>query len=250
MEIEQSNDIPTGKETSLILVEFKGRRREVYGNPQNLSVVPGQYVIVEDDRGFDAGVVARIVSEEERNGAAPTFNVIRVASEEDLTKIKQLREREVKVLTIAREKLIQSGLQMHLVGAEIRYDELKITFYFVAEGRIDFRQYVRDLAATFHVRIELRQIGIRDAVKYISGFGVCGQPLCCATFLESFRPITIQMVRVQRLIPNPFKLSGPCGRLKCCLAYELDLYPEAKLVELNLEDQNWEVEESKPPFSD
>lgn len=250
MEIEQNQDVTPEKRTAFIVVEFKGRRRELYGNPQNLSVVPGQYVIVEADRGFDAGIAVRIFSDEVGTNPPPTFNVIRVATEEDLAKIKQLREREVKALEIAREKLIQSGLQMHLVGAEIRYDELKITFYFASEGRVDFRQYVRDLAAAFHVRIELRQIGIRDAVKYISGFGVCGQPLCCATFLETFRPINIQMVRVQRLIPNPFKLSGPCGRLKCCIAYELDLYPEAKLSELNFDDQNWEGDESKAPFAD
>ncbi len=142
----------------------------------------------------------------------------------DVEKLNVNRDREAEAKRLARDEIIRHGLDMKLVDVELQWDGRKMTFYFTAEGRVDFRDLVRDLATKFRTRIDLRQIGARDETKKISGYGVCGRPLCCATFLTEFKPITTQMPRDQFLPLNPSKLSGVCGRLKCCLRYELDIY--------------------------
>lgn len=233
-----------------VMVEFKGRRREIFNNPRNLQVSGGDWVIVEADRGFDAGVVKRTLLPLSKGDMMPQFSLVRVATPEDRERIMRNRQKEGKALEVAKRKVANHNLPMHLVDAEIRFDEMKVIFYFTAEGRVDFRQLVRDLASIFRVRIELRQIGVRDAVRYTDGFGVCGRPLCCVTFLDSFRPITTQMARLQRLILNPFKLSGPCNRLKCCLAYEMELYEQGEMLPLTYRAEEWELDENLDQFSD
>jgi cell fate regulator YaaT (PSP1 superfamily) len=150
--------------------------------------------------------------------------VLRAATEPDLERIERHRGWEHDALLTCSKKIAAHHLPMHLVDAEFRFDELKLTFYFTAEGRVDFRELVRDLAGAFRTRIELRQIGARDELKRSEGYGVCGQRLCCVNFLCSFQPITTAMAKSQHLILNPIKLSGCCGRLKCCLAFEAENY--------------------------
>ncbi|MCB9357004.1 MAG: hypothetical protein H6508_03605 [Calditrichaeota bacterium] len=211
----------------LLQLEFKGHRTEYAVNPQQYPFVRGDLAIVTTDRGQDLGKVAFVGL---RSGDSPGDKlglvVLRRAREADVEKLKQNREREAQAKKLARAEIARHNLEMKLVDVELQWDGRKMTFYFTAEGRVDFRELVRDLANKFRTRIDLRQIGARDETKKTSGYGICGRPLCCATFLTEFKPITTQMPRDQFLPLNPSKLSGVCGRLKCCLRYELDIYRE------------------------
>lgn len=209
----------------LLELEFKGRRTEYAANPQQYPFTRGDLAIVTTDRGQDLGKVSHVgIRTGDSPGEKIGLLVLRKAKSIDVERMYQNRDKEAQAKKVAREEIIRHNLDMKLVDVELQWDGRKMTFYFTAEGRVDFRDLVRDLATKFRTRIDLRQIGARDETKKISGYGVCGRPLCCATFLTEFKPITTQMPRDQFLPLNPSKLSGVCGRLKCCLRYELDIY--------------------------
>jgi cell fate regulator YaaT (PSP1 superfamily) len=209
----------------LLWVEFKGHRRDFFANPYEFPFRKNDIAIVEADRGEDAGIVNFVFnSREQFKQVKPEYAVIRRATSQDKDRIEWLHEREIEAFDICNEKIDWHGLPMKLVDTEYRFDGLKLIFYFTADGRVDFRELVRDLAGTFRTRIELRQIGARDEVKRFEGYGVCGYRLCCITHLTHFQPITTQLAKMQNLILNPSKLSGVCGKLKCCLDYEANNY--------------------------
>ncbi len=183
------------------------------------------YAMVETVRGIECGKVAKGnhgVSED--NITQPLKKVIRVATENDIKTLKENKEKEKEAFKTCEQKIEAHGLQMCLVDAEYTFDRSKLLFYFTADGRVDFRELVKDLASTFKTRIELRQIGVRDESRMVGGFGICGRPFCCNTFLTDFQPVSIKMAKEQGLSLNPTKISGTCGRLMCCLKYEQDTY--------------------------
>ena len=213
----------------VIGVRFKKAGKIYYFDPGEDKSPLNSYVIVETIRGIEFGKVVvtnKIVDEEDV--VLPLKKVIRVADEKDkLTVLENQKEAE-KAFDICNEKIKEHKLEMNLVDVEYTFDRNKIIFYFTADGRIDFRDLVKDLAAMFKTRIELRQIGVRDEAKMIGGIGPCGRPLCCSTFLGDFEPVSIKMAKDQNLSLNPTKISGLCGRLMCCLKYENDDYETAK----------------------
>ena len=214
--------------SNYIEILFKGERKDLYANPQQFPFKIGDYAIVEADKGEDLGVVNQtggLLDRKRQNG--PVKNILRKPDRADLDRYKLNREKEVEAFKICKEKIIKHGLTMKLVDVEFQFDCNKITFYFTAEKRVDFRELVKDLAAEYRVRIELRQIGVRDEAKRIGGYGTCGRKLCCTTFLQEFEPITTQCAKEQQLPLNPQKLSGLCGRLLCCLLYERDFYNDS-----------------------
>jgi len=238
-----SNSSP--RRSGYLVIGFKGNRRELFSNPFEFPFKPGDTAIVEAERGQDAGTIRHVLGcALGCNDPQPPFSVLRKASPQDRQRIERLREYEEQALTVCRRRAVNYKLQMKLVDAEYRFDGLKLTFFFISEGRVDFRDLVKDLAGAFRTRIELRQIGARDEVKRWDGFGPCGQKLCCVRFIGEFHPITTQMARKQNMILNPSKLSGVCGRLKCCLSFEYDLYvsgaeaaPQVQVTEGELTDE-------------
>ncbi|MGQ9779600.1 MAG: PSP1 domain-containing protein [Bacillota bacterium] len=219
-------------------VRFKQAGKIYYFDPGELELGPGKQVIVETARGLEFGQVIvgpKEVPEEEIT--PPLKKVLRVATPEDLAQVEENRERERRARAVFEEKVAAHGLEMKLVDVEYTFNRSKIIFYFTAEGRVDFRELVRDLAGVFRTRIELRQIQVRDEAKMLGGFGPCGRPLCCATFLGEFEPVSIRMAKEQNLALNPTKISGLCGRLMCCLRFECENYRRAK------EEQNDGAEE-------
>jgi len=185
----------------------------------------GDKVIVETSRGIEYG---EIVNENhtvpDSKIVSPLKNVLRYATDEDLKKVAENRRKEKDAFAFCEKKIEERGLEMKLAQTEITFDGSKILFFFTAEGRVDFRELVKDLAGHFHTRIELRQIGVRDEAKMLGGLGICGQPFCCTRFLDDFQPVSIKMAKEQGLSLNPTKISGSCGRLMCCLKYEQDAY--------------------------
>ncbi len=209
----------------MIEIVFKGERKELYDNPQQFPFVVGDYVIVEAEKGEDLGIVNQVGSMLERKKTEGKIrNILRKPTAKDLEIYRDNRVKEFDAYQLCRRKIADRGLEMKLVDVEFQFDGNKITFYFTAEKRIDFRELVKELAAIYKVRIELRQIGVRDEAKRIGGYGVCGRKLCCTTFLKEFEPITTQCAKEQNLPLNPQKLSGICGRLLCCLMYEREFY--------------------------
>ena len=214
----------------LVLVQFKGHRKGYYNNRRNLKLAVGQYCLVEADRGRDMGRINYVGP-----GKAEWWNlaekqcVVEVAGTQDLARLHDNRGDEWEFWDICNEKIKARNLKMNLVTVERQFDHKKITFYFTAEKRVDFRELVRDLAGIFRTRIELRQIGVRDEARLKGGLGVCGREFCCSTFLHEFVPVTLKMAKVQALPLNPSKLSGPCGRLRCCLTYENEVYRRARI---------------------
>ena len=185
----------------------------------------GDYAVVETVRGVECGLVARENRKtNEDNITKPLKKVIRKATDEDIERLKENKVKEREAFKICEEKIEAHNLQMNLVYVEYTFDRSKILFYFTADGRIDFRELVKDLAYVFKTRIELRQIGVRDESRMVGGFGICGRPFCCNTFLNDFQPVSIKMAKEQGLSLNPSKISGTCGRLMCCLKYEQDTY--------------------------
>ena len=185
----------------------------------------GDYAIVETVRGMECGMVAKPnhgTNEDDIN--KPLKKVIRVATEDDIKTLHENKEKEKEAFKICEGKIEAHGLQMSLVDVEYTFDRSKLLFYFTADGRVDFRELVKDLASAFRTRFELRQIGVRDASRMVGGFGICGRPFCCNTFLNDFQPVSIKMAKEQGLSLNPTKISGTCGRLMCCLKYEQDTY--------------------------
>ena len=214
---------------TVIGVRFKKPGKVYYFDPCGLDVKRDDPVVVETVRGVEMGECARapyVVPDEDI--VPPLRKVVRIATDEDITQVEQNRENERKAYDICQEKIAHHKLEMKLVDVEYAFDCSKIVFYFTANGRVDFRALVKDLAAVFKTRIELRQIGVRDEAKMLGGLGPCGRPICCGTFLGDFQPVSIKMAKEQNLSLNPTKISGLCGRLMCCLKYEQDNYEEAR----------------------
>ncbi len=209
----------------VINVNFQKGGKVYFFSPGNFSAKKGEYVVVETARGVECGCVTHGVHEVPDSAITGQLKpVLRIADDADIRRMKQNREDEKSAFTICEERIAKHGLAMKLVNAEYTLDRSKILFYFTADGRVDFRELVKDLAGVFHTRIELRQIGVRDESKMIGGLGICGRPFCCSKFLKDFQPVSIKMAKLQGLSLNPAKISGTCGRLMCCLAYEQPAY--------------------------
>lgn len=211
--------------TKIVGVRFRNAGKVYYFDPKDYKIRPGDHVIVETARGIEYGTVTGKVQEvAEEKIVQPLKPVIRPASAEDDARARRNREKEREAMAICKEKIQKRNLEMKLIDAEYTFDNNKVLFYFTADGRIDFRELVKDLAAVFRTRIELRQIGVRDETKILGGVGICGRPLCCSTFLSEFAPVSIKMAKEQNLSLNPTKISGVCGRLMCCLKNEQETY--------------------------
>lgn len=213
---------------TVIGVRFKKAGKVYYFDPAGFWPRPGDAVVVETSRGIELGEVvtgAREVPDEQI--VPPLKQVVRVATAEDIARAENNAAREKEAYAICQEKILQHKLEMKLVDVEYTFDNSKIIFYFTANGRVDFRELVKDLASVFKMRIELRQIGVRDEAKMLGGLGSCGRPICCGAFLGDFQPVSIKMAKEQNLSLNPTKISGQCGRLMCCLKYEQAYYESA-----------------------
>ena len=208
----------------VLSVKFRDKGRSYYFKPI-FGVKKGDTVIVDTASGNAMGTVCEDVKEiEDDKVVTPLKKVIRIATEEDLKMAEENRNKEAKAFEVCAQKIVDRNLLMKLVDVEYSFDGSRITFFFTADGRIDFRELVKDLASYFHTRIELRQIGVRDEARMLGGLGVCGYPYCCKQFLDDFQPVSIKMAKEQGLSLNPTKISGSCGRLMCCLNYEQDSY--------------------------
>ena len=214
--------------TEIISVRFKPGGKQYYFDPQGQTVQTGQGVILETARGLEYGECTRGNHMVEDTAVVqPLRTVVRVATDKDVETVNQNKEKEEKAFKVCQEKIAEHGLDMKLVDAEYSFEGNKVLFFFTSEGRVDFRALVKDLAASLHARIELRQIGVRDEAKMLGGLGICGKPFCCSQFLNEFQPVSIKMAKTQSLSLNPTKISGTCGRLMCCLKYEQDAYEDA-----------------------
>ncbi len=212
---------------TVVCVRFSNTGKVYYFSPAEVWPEPGDKVIVETVRGIELGETvtgAREVSDDSIVGELKP--IIRRATESDLATERANRKREIEAFPICEEKIRDHKLDMKLVNVECTFDGSRMVFYFTSEGRVDFRELVRDLASAFHTRIELRQIGARDEARFMGGLGVCGREICCGAFLSDFTPVSIKMAKEQNLSLNPTKISGQCGRLMCCLKYEQDFYEE------------------------
>lgn len=206
-------------------VRFRTAGKIYYFDPEKLEIKLNDHVIVETARGVEYGVVVVVNKEiNENEVVSPLKPVMRVATAKDEEQMIKNREKEKEAFSICEEKIRQHELDMKLVDSEYTFDNNKLLFYFTADGRVDFRELVKDLASVFRTRIELRQIGVRDETKVLGGIGICGRELCCKTFLPEFAPVSIKMAKEQSLSLNPTKISGVCGRLMCCLKNEADTY--------------------------
>ncbi len=206
-------------------VRFKEVGKIYYFAPESKKMKKGDFVIVETARGVECGEVAfenRFINDDEL--VSPLKPIIRLANEGDIDILKQNKKREKDAFALCEKKIEELGLDMKLVDVECTFDGSKMLFYFTSDGRVDFRELVRNLAYVYHTRIEMRQIGVRDESKMLGGFGICGRPFCCSQFLGDFHPVSIKMAKEQGLSLNPGKISGTCGRLMCCLKYEQESY--------------------------
>ncbi len=254
--------------TNIIGIRFKNMGKVYYFASAGYTFRKGDHAIVETARGLECGeVVMGNRDMEDSEIIKPLKDVVRPATAEDVRHAKENAEKEVRALKLCEERVAAHKLDMKLISAEYAFDNSKILFYFTADGRVDFRNLVKDLAGLFHTRIELRQIGVRDEAKMLGGLGICGRPLCCAQFLPDFQPVSIKMAKEQGLSLNPTKISGSCGRLMCCLKYEQDTYsslikvtpkqgalvntPEGRgtVVEVNILSGNLKVRLEKAPDS-
>ena len=205
----------------IIGIQFQENGKMYYFDSADVEVKTGDYVIVDTARGYDLGEVVMGAREiDEENWRAPLKKVIRLADEQDIQHGRENRIKEKEAFAICQKKINEHKLEMKLVSVEYAFDNSKILFFFTANGRVDFRSLVKDLASVFKMRIELRQIGVRDEAKMLGGLGPCGRPICCGSFLDQFQPVSIKMAKEQNLSLNPTKISGVCGRLMCCLKYE------------------------------
>lgn len=224
--------------TKVIGVRFRQAGKIYFFSPGKLEIKTQDRVIVETARGVEFGKVVTGPKEvEDDKITQPLKSVIRIANEEDYKKEEKNREKEKEAFNICLEKIRKHGLEMKLIDAEYTFDNNKVLFYFTADGRIDFRELVKDLASVFRTRIELRQIGVRDETKIRGGIGICGRPLCCHTYLSEFAPVSIKMAKEQNLSLNPTKISGVCGRLMCCLKNEQETYEYLNKQLPNIGDQ-------------
>ncbi len=210
---------------TIVGVRFKSAGKVYYFDPGEYKFAEGDQCIVETARGMECGeVVLGNRSVEDGEVTAPLKRVLRPADDIDKRRVAENRQKEQKAYTVCMERIRKQKLDMALVDVEYTFDRSKILFYFTAEGRVDFRDLVKELAGVFKTRIELRQIGVRDESKLLGGIGICGRVFCCNSFLGDFHPVNIRMAKEQGLSPNPQKISGPCGRLMCCLGYEQSTY--------------------------
>ncbi|MDR3294596.1 MAG: stage 0 sporulation family protein [Clostridiales Family XIII bacterium] len=222
----------------IIGVCFKRIGKVYFFNPGNFNLKCGDKVIVETARGLEFGHVKGCVREVSGNEiVAPLKKVVRVATEKDIAQNEKNLSKKARALALCQEKIEKHNLGMKLIDVEHTFDNTKIIFYFSAEGRVDFRDLVKDLATIFRTRIELRQIGVRDEAKMLGGIGTCGRSLCCHSWQSDFAPVSIKMAKIQNLSLNPVKISGACGRLMCCLKYENDTYQELKKGMPNVGDR-------------
>ena len=221
--------------TEIIGVRFKNSGKVYYFDPQGKKYNKEQNVIVETARGVEMGAVAipNKMSDDD-NIVSPLKPVLRVATEQDFKQAEENVKKEKEAYKICNEKIQKHNLDMKLVDVEYTFDQNKILFYFTSDGRVDFRELVKDLASVFKTRIELRQIGVRDEAKIVGGLGVCGRKLCCASHLGGFEPVSIKMAKEQNLSLNPTKISGTCSRLMCCLKYEQEAYEELNKITPNV----------------
>mgnify|MGYP003224150184 CR=1 FL=1 len=242
--------------TKVIGVRFRTAGKIYFFSPGEFEIKQGDHVIVETARGIEYGRVVSAPKEVDDDSVVqPLKSVIRIATEQDEKTVEKNRQKEKEAFKICQEKIRKHGLDMKLIEAEYTFDNNKVLFYFTADGRIDFRELVKDLAAVFRTRIELRQIGVRDETKIRGGIGICGRPLCCSTYLTEFAAVSIKMAKEQNLSLNPTKISGVCGRLMCCLTNEEDgltgtvhsLSVLRRLVKVivNLENDEKEIREYK-----
>ena len=214
--------------TEVISVRFRGGCKNYYFDPKGLQVKMGEQVVVETAQGAEFATCTEGNHEVEDSAIVkPLCAVLRMATDSDRRIVEYNRKRESEAFDICEKKIADHGLEMKLVNVSVGFDGNKIIFYFTADGRVDFRELVRDLASVFRARIELRQIGVRDEAKMIGGLGICGRPFCCSEFLDGFMPVSIKMAKTQNLSLNPAKISGTCGRLMCCLKYEQYAYEDA-----------------------
>ncbi len=215
----------------VIGVRFKEGGKVYFFDPGEFEINKGDYVIVDTARGLECGLVMQGIHEESPDKIVkPLKAVSRIATKADIEKMNANRRDEKKAFEICLEKIAKHKLDMKLIDVEYTFDRSKALFYFTADGRVDFRELVKELAQIFRTRIELRQIGVRDESKMMGGIGVCGQPFCCSRFLSDFTPVSIKMAKEQGLSLNPTKISGSCGRLMCCLSYEQDVYEHLNSV--------------------
>jgi len=211
--------------TKVVGVRFSDTGKMYYFDPKGFDIKNGQEIIVETTNGLEFGKAStgvKLVEDDEV--VSPLKPVIRIATDEDRKKVEENKRKEKEAFEICNQKIQKHNLEMNLTNAEYSFDCSKVIFYFTADGRIDFRELVKDLASTLHTRIELRQIGVRDESKMLGGLGICGRPFCCSTFLDGFHSVTIKMAKDQGLSLAPGKISGTCGRLMCCLKYEQNSY--------------------------
>ena len=211
--------------TKVVGARFSDKGKMYYFDPKGFDIKNGQEIIVETANGLEFGKAStgvKLVEDDEV--VSPLKPVIRIATDEDRKKVEENKRKEKEAFEICNQKIQKHNLEMNLTNAEYSFDCSKVIFYFTADGRIDFRELVKDLASTLHTRIELRQIGVRDESKMLGGLGICGRPFCCSTFLDGFHSVTIKMAKDQGLSLAPGKISGTCGRLMCCLKYEQNSY--------------------------
>ncbi len=222
MEAEEQN-----KKIRVVGVKFRQTGKVYYFDPGDMNITSDQHAIVETARGVEYGDVVGSVREVNENEiVAPLKPVIRIATEKDDQIFEENKLKEKDAFNVCLEKIANHGLDMKLVDVEYTFDRNKILFYFTSDGRVDFRELVKDLASVYHTRIELRQIGVRDETKAMGGYGICGRPFCCHSWQKDFVPVSIRMAKDQNLSLNPTKISGSCGRLMCCIKYEEEVYRE------------------------
>lgn len=209
----------------IVSVRFKPTGKSYYFAPGEYEIEAGEYVIVETSHGVECGEVTQGVHEAPDSTISHALKpVLRIADDADVRQMRQNRDDEKKAFAITEERIAKHGLDMKLIDVEYAHNRSKILFFFTSDGRVDFRELVKDLASIFRTRIELRQIGVRDESKMLGGLGICGQPFCCSRFLKNFQPVSIKMAKEQGLSLNPTKISGSCGRLMCCLGFEQNSY--------------------------
>ena len=224
--MEETKKAPT-ELVEVVDIQFRPGQKVYFFDPNGIPLSPGDDVIIDTARGAEFGTCTAVPHKiPMKDVVAPLRKVLRKATAQDQKVIRDNRAKEQHAYQVCQQKIAAHGLDMQLVGAECTFDGSKLLFYFTADERVDFRELVKDLAAVFHIRIELRQIGVRDKAKMVGGLGICGRPFCCASFLDDFQPVSIKMAKTQNLSLNPTKISGTCGRLMCCLKYEQDAYED------------------------
>ena len=227
MELEQTNLPQEPESFEVVDIQFRPGQKIYFFDPAGHTLRPGDHVIIDTARGPEYGICAGGNHTVKRKDiVVPLRPVVRLATEQDKKTAAENQAKEKKAYEVCMQKIAEQALDMQLVSAECAFDGSRILFFFTADERVDFRDLVKSLASTFHTRIELRQIGVRDKAKMVGGLGICGRPFCCASFLDDFQPVSIKMAKTQNLSLNPTKISGTCGRLMCCLKYEQDAYED------------------------